>query len=118
MTFSNFQTFLSTVDVTIDLFQHNLEREYAMVTRSVVSLAAGVPVIHPPFTEVSEMIAEYDAGWLVDPQDTGALENVLDVIMESPDVLRRKTKNARTLAREVIDPVEAVRPLVRIMERW
>jgi hypothetical protein len=38
--------------------------------------------------------------------------------MESPDVLRRKTKNARTLAREVIDPVEAVRPLVRIMERW
>lgn len=118
MTFSNFQKFLSTVDVTIDLFQHNLEREYAMVTRSVVSLAAGVPVIHPPFTEVSEMISEYDAGWLVDPRDTGALENVLDEIIKSPDVLRRKTKNAGTLARAVIDPAEAVRPLVRIMEGW
>jgi hypothetical protein len=118
MTFSNFQKFLSTVDVTIDLFQHNLEREYAMVTRSVVSLAAGVPVIHPPFTEVSEMISEYDAGWLVDPRDTRGIESVLDEIIQSPDVLRRKTKNARTLARAVIDPAEAVRPLVRIMERW
>jgi glycosyltransferase involved in cell wall biosynthesis len=118
MTFSNFQRFLSTIDVTIDLFQHNLEREYAMVTRAVVSLAAGVPVIHPPFTEVSEMIADYDAGWLVDAQDTKALGSVLDEVLESPDALRQKTKNARTLARAVIDPAEAVRPLVGIMESW
>ena len=118
MTFSDFQNFLSTVDVTIDLFQHNLEREYAMVTRSVVSLAAGVPVIHPPFTEVSRMIAAYDAGWLVDPRDPEALGDVLDKITQSPDLLRRKTENARALAREVIDPVEAVKPLVRIVEGW
>lgn len=118
MTFSEFQTFLSKVDVTIDLFQHNLEREYAMVTRSVVSLAAGVPVIHPPFTEVSPMISEYDAGWLVDPQDPDEVARVLDEIIASPDLLRRKTKNARTLARAVIDPVVAVKPLVRILESW
>jgi hypothetical protein len=62
MTFSNFQRFLSGIDVAIDLFQHNLEREYAMVTRSIIALACGVPVLHPPFTEVSPMIAEYDAG--------------------------------------------------------
>jgi glycosyltransferase involved in cell wall biosynthesis len=118
MTFSEFQAFLSGVDVSIDLFQHNLEREYAMVTRSVISLACGVPVIHPPFTEVSPMIAEYDAGWLVDPPDTVALEKIIGGILDDPDVVRRKKENTRTLAAEVLDPAVAVKPLLRIMEGW
>lgn len=118
MTFSDFRKFLSTVDVTIDLFQHNLEREYAMVTRSIVSLASGVPVIHPPFTEVSPMIAEYDAGWLVDPRDAEAIESILDAIVENPGKVRQKRENARALARAVIDPAVAVEPLLRIMEGW
>ena len=118
MTFSNFQGFLSGIDVTIDLFQHNLEREYAMVTRSIIALACGVPVLHPPFTEVSPMIAEYDAGWLVDPEDKGALEAVISGIIDNPDELRRKKENARRLASAVIEPEVAVKPLVRMMEGW
>jgi hypothetical protein len=118
MTFSEFQALLSGVDVSIDLFQHNLEREYAMVTRSIISLACGVPVIHPPFTEVSPMVAEYDAGWLVDPPDTAALEKVISRILDAPDLVRRKKENARALAAEVLDPVVAVKPLLRIMEGW
>jgi hypothetical protein len=118
MTFSEFQAFLSKIDVSIDLFQHNLEREYAMVTRSVISLACGVPVIHPPFTEVSPMIAEYDAGWLIDPPDTKTLEDVIGGILDDPDLVRRKKENARALASEVLDPAVAVKPLLRIMEGW
>jgi hypothetical protein len=118
MTFSEFQAFLSKIDISIDLFQHNLEREYAMVTRSVISLACGVPVIHPPFTEVSPMIAEYDAGWLIDPPDTKALEDVISGILDDPDLVRRKKENARALASEVLDPAVAVKPLLRIMEGW
>lgn len=118
MNFSEFQGFLSTIDVSIDLFQHNLEREYAMVTRSIVSLACGVPVIHPPFTEVSPMIAAYDAGWLVDPGDTGALEKIIARVLDDPDVVQRKKENARVLAAELLDPAVAVRPLLKIMEGW
>jgi hypothetical protein len=118
MTFSNFQGFLSGIDVTIDLFQHNLEREYAMVTRSIIALACGVPVLHPPFTEVSPMIAEYDAGWLVDPEDRAALEAMFSRIIDDPDELRRKKENARKLASAVIEPEVAVKPLVRMMEAW
>jgi hypothetical protein len=118
MNFSEFQTFLSKVDVSIDLFQHNLEREYAMVTRSVISLACGVPVIHPPFTEVSPMIAEYDAGWLVDPPDTGALDKIMARILDNPAVVGRKKENARALASELLDPAVAVKPLLRIIEGW
>lgn len=115
MAFSEFQGFLSGVDVAIDLFEHNLEREYAMVTRSIIALACGVPVLHPPFTEVSPMIGEYDAGWLVDTEDTEALEAVISGIIEDPEGLARKKRNARTLAAAVIDPEVAVKPLVRIM---
>jgi len=118
MTFSDFQKFLSTVDVSVDLFEHNLEREYAMVTRSVISLSCGVPVIHPPFTEVSKMISDYDAGWLVDPRDTEAIEQIVESILEQPDSLREKQRNARILAAAVLDPKIAVKPLVRILESW
>ena len=115
MTFSEFQKFLSGVDVAIDLFEHNLEREYAMVTRSIIALACGVPVLHPPFTEVSPMIAEYDAGWLVDPADAGALEAVISGIVDDPEGLARKKQNARALASAVIDPAVAVKPLLRVV---
>ena len=118
MSFSEFQAFLSGVDVSIDLFQHNLEREYAMVTRSIVSLACGVPVIHPPFTEVSPMIAEYDAGWLVDPGDAGAFEKIIARVLDDPGEVRRKKENARVLAAELLDPAVAVRPLLKIMRGW
>ena len=118
MGFSGFQKFLSDVDVSIDLFRHNLEREYAMVTRSVNALACGVPVIHPPFTEVSPWLSAYDAGWLVDPEDPPALEKVLRGILEDPDLLRQKKQNARRLAADIIDPGVAVEPLVRIIEGW
>jgi glycosyltransferase involved in cell wall biosynthesis len=118
MTFSEFQEFLSGVDVSIDLFRHNLEREYAMVTRSIVALACGVPVIHPPFTEVSPMIQEYDAGWILDEHDTRKLEEIIESVLADPDIVRRKKENARRLASEVLDPAVAVKPLVRIMEGW
>ena len=118
MTFSGFQKLLSEVDVSIDLFQHNLEREYAMVTRSVVSLACGVPVIHPPFTEVSPMISEYDAGWLVDPRDVAAVEGIIEEILEDPEMVRKKRRNARTLAASVLDLGLAVKPLMKILRSW
>jgi hypothetical protein len=118
MTFSRFLEFLSGVDVTIDLFRHNLEREYAMVTRSVVSLASGVPVVHPPFTEVSAMISEFDAGWLVDPSDAAAVEGVIEDILDDPGMVKKKRRNARTLAAALLDPGVAVKPLMKILRSW
>ena len=64
------------------------------------------------------MIAEYDAGWLMDPSDTAALERVISCILDDPDVVRQKKENARALAKEVLDPAVAVKPLLRIMEGW
>lgn len=113
MRFAEFQQFLAGVDVVIDLFERSLEREYAMVTRTVVALSCGVPVIHPPFTEVSPFIAQYDAGWLVDCADTRRLSEVVNGIDEAEAA--RKSDNAVRLWNEVFSPEIATAPLVDLI---
>lgn len=115
MRFSEFLDFMSTIDVAVDLFDYTLEREYAVVTRSVVALACGVPVVHPPFTEVAPLIEEFDAGWLVDPGDLNAVDAVLDEITGDRAVVDRKAGNARRLWAERFDPKVATRPLAEMI---
>ena len=113
--FEEFQEHLSQADVFVDFAEHTLEREYAMVTRTVTALACGVPAVHPVFTEVSDLIADYDAGWLIDVEDSQSLPQTLRQITEDRNVVDRKKENARRLAQEVIDPKIAVRPLVDLV---
>jgi hypothetical protein len=74
-------------------------------------------VIHPPFTEVSPLVARYDAGWLVDPDDFGALDAVLDEALTRPEMVAAKGANARRLWAEVLDPEVAAAPLARLVRR-
>lgn len=117
MTFSEYREFLTGMDLVVDLFDYNLEREYAMVTRAVVALACGVPVVHPPFTEVAALIDDYQAGWLVDPADSGALRRVLDEVLGDRQLLAARTANAQRLATDVFEPARAVKALVSIIDQ-
>jgi len=117
MPFSDFQRFMARADVSIDMFDWSWEREYAMVTRTVVALAAGVPVIHPPFTEVSPVIAEFDAGWLIDPDDEAGLLSTLTSLREDRDQLSSKADNAREAWSKVFEPKVATRALADILLR-
>jgi hypothetical protein len=113
--FGEFQSFLAEADVAIDLFDWSWEREYAMVTRTVVALACGVPVIHPPFTEVSPVIAEHDAGWLIDPTDEAGLETTLLSVKDQPEELQRKAANARRAWAATFAPTTATFELARMI---
>ena len=115
--FPDFQEHLSRMDVAIDLFPRSLERELAMITRSVVALSSGLAVLHPPFSEVAPYIEKYDAGWLVDPLDNESLVGALDMIVSDPAEVARKKRNARLLWEENFDPAVAVLPLVSILDR-
>ena len=114
MRYGDFQELLSGVDVAIDLFDHSLEREYAMVTRTVVALACGLPVIHPPFTEVSPFIEAYDAGWLHAAEDVATLPDLLRSITR--EEAAAKSANAVRLWSDVFEPRRATEPLVRLIE--
>ena len=115
MTFGDFQRFMSGIDLAVDLFGWTLEREYATVTRSIVAISCGVAVVHPPFTEVSPLIAEYEAGWVVDPADIDAVDAVFDSIFAGGGEVRRRAGNARRLWAEHFDPEVAVGPLADII---
>ena len=55
--------------VAIDLMQRNAERELAFTTRTVEYLWCGLPVIYNNYAELSGYIADYQAGWTLDPAD-------------------------------------------------
>ena len=88
-----------------------------MVTRSVVALASGVPVIHPYFTEVTPMIEEFDAGWVVVPGEPATLAAALDQIISSQETVQAKAEGARALWRARLEPRKAVRPLVDLIDK-
>jgi glycosyltransferase involved in cell wall biosynthesis len=116
--YGEYRKFLSQLDVVVDLFDYTLERAYAMVTRTVIALSCGVPVVHPPFTEVAPLVERYDAGWLVDPAEPDAVGETLRTIKEDRAVVEEKARNAVRLATEVIDAGAATSPLAGIVAGW
>jgi hypothetical protein len=114
MPWREFGRFLGEVDLLIDLFGRSPERELAMVTRSMVALGHGIPVIHPPFTEVSPIIAASGAGWLVDPDDPDAVGELLSSL-DPAEVGARRAAAAR-LAVGRLEPANASAPLAEIIE--
>lgn len=113
--YEDFTRLVSRCDVALDVFESNPERLLAMVTRTLVSLACGLPAIHVPFTETGLLIDRYDAGWLAAGDDPAGVAVALDEALE-PDLLARRRAGARRLAEELLDPQHAVAPLHEWLE--
>lgn len=90
----------STAHVAIDLMKRNPERELAFTTRTVEYLWCGLPVIYNDYSELSSHIGEYQAGWVVDPQDKEEVAKVIEGILNSPEIVRQRSENAQRLVRE------------------
>jgi hypothetical protein len=115
MTFSEFRRFIGVRDVVLDLFDRTRERELAVVTRTIVALCCGKPVVHPPFTEVSPLIEEFSAGWLVDPTDERAVAEILAQIVADPELVAERARGARALWAARLDPAREVEGLERVI---
>jgi hypothetical protein len=116
--FEDFQYCLSRMDLFVDVFLRSPEREIATVTRTVTAIACGVPVLHPTFTECSPLIAEYDAGWLIDATKENELGDLLTSIVSDRAVLAHKRPNVRRLAEQVYAPSAATAPLADLVKSW
>jgi hypothetical protein len=117
MTFSQYRRFLGEADVVLDLFDRTRERELAVITRTIVALCSGKPVVHPPFTEVSPLIEQFDAGWLVDTADPDSVAAVVSEIVSDREAVAHKAEGARALWLQELDPGVAVEGLVRVIEQ-
>jgi len=101
--------------VALDLMQRTPERELAFTSRTAEFLWCGLPVIYNDYSELSELIRDYDAGWTVDPADAAAIDAAIDEVFDDPAAVARKSENARTLAREQLDWSATIDPLDRIV---
>ena len=80
----------------------NLERELAFTTRTIEYLWAGLPVIYNNFSEISEYIKKYNAGWCIDPEDPNELAAILNEILADPHQLIELSMNAQKLGQRML----------------
>lgn len=97
--------------VAIDLMKRNPERELAFTTRTVEYLWCGLPVIYNDYAELSDYIREYNAGWIVDPEDREAIMAVLNGILDHPEQVVERGLNAQRLVRERLTWDRTIAPL-------
>jgi len=109
-------SFYSRATAAVDLMAFNYERELAFTTRTVEYLWCGLPVIHNDFDELAVLIREYDAGWVLDPEDRTSLQTIISGILHHPEQVHIKSRNAQTLVRDRLTWDKAVRPLVDFLK--
>ncbi len=98
-------------DLAIDLCERTLERELAFNTRTVDFLHAGVPPLYGDYAELSPLIRQYGAGFVVPPDDDAAIVAALDAALDDPAALAACGRAARRLARERLTWERTIGPL-------
>ena len=84
----------------VDLMAYNYERELAFTTRTVEYMWCGLPVIYNDYAELSSLIREYNAGWVLDPADRDGVAQVIRDILDTPEAAHVRGRNAQRLVRE------------------
>lgn len=96
---------LRSADLALELSTDNVERRFSQSFRMTDALCNGVPVVCNRFLPLADVVAEYEAGWLVDsPHELPAL---LEAVHADPVERERRARNALQLARARLD-AEAV----------
>ncbi len=103
--------------VAVDVMRRNRERELAFTTRTVEYLWCGLPVIYHDYAELSDLIREYRAGWIVEPNDTKAIAAVLEEIIQHPEEVEARSLNAQRLVRERLTWDKTIGPLDDFVRR-
>jgi hypothetical protein len=63
------------------------------------------------YAELSEYIKAYQAGWIVDPSDKRAIKTVIEEILDHPECVRERSRNAQRLVRERLTWNRSIDPL-------
>jgi hypothetical protein len=99
----------------VDLMAYNYERELAFTTRTVEYMWCGLPVIYNNYAELSPLIHDYNAGWILDPNDRDGLIQVVQELLDNPATASICGRNAQRLVREHLTWDRAIAPLVAFL---
>ncbi|MCX8038115.1 MAG: glycosyltransferase family 4 protein [Candidatus Sumerlaeia bacterium] len=97
--------------VALDLMERNAERELAFPTRTVIYLWCGLPVIHGDYDDLAPLIARYEAGWILSPDDQAGLRATIASILSEPARAAERGDNARRLVAENLTWDKTIAPL-------
>jgi hypothetical protein len=98
-------------NLALDLFERTVERELAFNTRTVDFLHAGLPPLYGDYAELSPLLRDYDAGFVVAPTDDAAIVAALDSAFTAPEQLAARGHAAQRLARERLAWNRTIAPL-------
>ncbi len=101
--------------VAVDLMAHNYERELAFTTRTVEYMWCGLAVIYNNYSELSPLIREYEAGWVLDPDDREGIRRIVGEVLSDPSEAYRRGENARQLVRDRLTWDKAISPLASFL---
>jgi glycosyltransferase involved in cell wall biosynthesis len=104
------QHYLSSY-AAIDVMARNPERELAFTTRTVEYLWCGLAVVYADYGELSPLIRDYEAGWIVSADDPKCIASTLREMLDNPTEVSRRGKNAQRLARERLAWDRTIAPL-------
>lgn len=102
--------------VAVEAMEYNLERELAFTTRTIEYMWCGLPVIYNNYSELSEHIAEFDAGWLVDTAGIDSINQAVSEVFEDALLLAKKGSNAASLVASRFTWDKTILPLVDFLE--
>lgn len=102
--------------LAVDVYSRNTERELAFTTRTVEYMWCGLPVLYGNYGELAEMIAHYEAGWVVPPDDRDQIRAAISEAVSDRKELARRSENARRLVREKLSWDRTGGPLDRFVK--
>jgi hypothetical protein len=105
---------MTAATAAVDVMERNSERELAVPTRTLAYLWAGLPPILSDFGDLGEIVARFDAGWVVPSFDEEAMRNAIREALGNADVVARKSANARRLHETLLRPEIGTRGLASI----
>ncbi len=104
-------------NVAVEVMKYNLERELAFTTRTIEYLWCGMPVLYNDFSEISEHIKEFDAGWAVNPESKQEIAAAIEEIFNDPKKVVQKSVNAQNLIRTKFTWDKTITPLLDFINK-
>jgi glycosyltransferase involved in cell wall biosynthesis len=91
---------LSQSSFAVDVWKDNLERELAFPSRTVAYLWSGLPVITSAKSSLAEFIESYNAGWIINDNETRQLSDLVRSLLLNPEKAMEYGANAQKLVRD------------------